>query len=183
MREAAPLVLGGAPPLFPTPRVIAVRGLPSVFQLMDFEASVLPGVRGIQARRLATLCGYEAPADICETRVPSLPAREPSWTAEAVQHGLVSCGANLHRGGGVMLPALARLCAARGSTLTYHVPPLPEWFRTLDGTHLALALATGCVDLIEHANGEEYNRARRLAAEAAGGALFVPDGGSWGDQT
>ena len=52
-------MLKPAPPLLlPTPRVVAIRGKPSAFQLLDYEVSALPGVSGIHARKVATLCGF-----------------------------------------------------------------------------------------------------------------------------
>jgi 1-aminocyclopropane-1-carboxylate deaminase len=162
--------------LLPTPRVIAVRGKhPSVFQLLDYEVSPnIRGISGIHARKLAHLCGYESASALCENDVPALPAREAQWTPQSVQMGLVSCGGMLARGGCSLLPPLARLCAARGSTLTFHTPPLPDWLRDEPTGHLAEAIATGALRLVEHATIDEYNKAR---AAAEGQPNFVPQGG------
>ena len=110
----------------------------------------MPGVCGVDARRLASLCAFESASPECETGGPPLPARAPRWTVEATERGLVSCGAMLARGGCGSLPALARVCAARGSRLVFHTPPLPMWLRDAPNGHLAAAMATGVVDLCEH---------------------------------
>ena len=85
--------LKASPParLLPKPRVIAVRGRPHVFQLLDYEVSCLPGVHGVMARKLALLCGYEGTSHLCAANVPQLPAKAPSWTPEAASRRLVTC--------------------------------------------------------------------------------------------
>lgn len=164
--------------LLPTPRVVAVRGKPRLYQLLDYEVGPydVAGVRGVHARKLACLCGYEGAHLLCETRDPPLPARAPRWTAAAADDGLVSCAGLLARGGGGALPALARLCAARGSSLTVHTPPLPSWMRTAPNGFLAAALATGVVQLIEHPSAASYQTARQAAASAPN---FVPPECAW----
>lgn len=164
------------PRLLPTPRVVAVPGRPNVFQLLDSEVSVMPGVSGLNARKLALLCGYEGDSPVCET-LPDLPAQAPRWKQDVVERGIVACSANLARGGGGLMPALARVCAARGSRLTYHTPPLPTWLRDEPTSYLATSLATGCVDLVTHSSIDEYSAFR--AAASSSSTTFVPDGGQW----
>ena len=176
--DANPAALGRQPRFLPTPRVLALRDKPSVFQLLDSEVSVIPGVYGLKARKLALLCGYEGYSEMCDVDGPTLPAPPARWTTEAASNGLVACGVNLARGGGGLMPALARVCAARGSKLTYHTLPLPEWLRDEPTSYLAAALKTGCVELVEHANTAEYN-AFRASAAATGAGNFVPHGGQW----
>ena len=164
-------------PLLPTPRVIAIRGKPRAFQLLDYEVSILPGVDGLHARKLATLCGYNGRSPLCERPLRALPARAPSWTDEAVSRGLESWGLNLGRGGSGLLPALARVCAARGSKLTFHTLPLPDWLRDEQYSYLARAEATGAVEIVEHKETADFNAYRSEAA----GPHVVPQGGQWAD--
>lgn len=96
--------------LLPTPRVIAVRGKSHVFQLLDYEVSIMPGVSGVNARKLAQLCGYHGESPLCAVN-SALPRRAPSWTADARDRGLESWGVHMARGGAGLLPALARVCA------------------------------------------------------------------------
>ena len=164
----------------PRPRIIALRNRPRTFQLLDYEVCTMPGVSGVHARKLATLCGFEGDSPLCETSLPMLPARAPRWTSEAKASGLVSCGGLLAKGGGGVLPPLARLCAARGSRLTVHTPPLPDWLRNSPNGHLELALRTGCVDVTEHGSMGEYSAAVKLADSAAATSeSFVPQGAAW----
>ena len=166
----------------PRPRIIALRNRPRAFQLLDYEVGTMGGVNGVCARKLATLAGFEGDAPVCDTSLPLLPARTPRWTADAKARGLVSCGGLLAKGGGGGLPALARLCAARGSRLTCHTPPLPDWLRKAPSGYLGLALQTGCVDLVEHPSMAAYSAAVKLAAAVAdeeGTHRFVPQGGAW----
>ena len=168
----------------PDPRVMGVRGMPHVFQLLEYEMNLpgLPDVRGLNARKLAGLLGYESISELCDTSGPPLPAREPSWTPEARERGLVAHGGHLASGGGALLPAMAQVCAARGSTLTYHTPPLPPWLTDEPRGHLEAALRTGGLRLVEHADIRSYHNTRnavRNAARAEGGHYFVPQGGTW----
>jgi len=162
--------------LLKTPRVFKIYDKPYAFQLLDYEIQTVPGVRGVHARKLATLCGYEGSSPLCETPRFPLPAQKPKWTPEATEAGLVSCGGLLARGGAAVLPPLARVCAARGSTLTYHTPPLPDWLRDEPSGNLAAALATGCLKLVEHESIASYNQAWR---SFEGQPNFVPQGGEW----
>lgn len=74
------------------------------------------------------------------------------------------------------MPALANLCAARGSRLTWHTPSLPDRVREKPSGNLGLALATGCVDLVEHSSMVDYHAA---IAAAATEPNFIPQGGAW----
>ncbi len=164
--------------LLPSPRILAVRGRPAsqaaadIFTLPDYEVTALPGVHGNKARKLATVCGYEGASPLCEVPRSALPAREPSWTDDAVQHGLVSCGGPQSN---AML-ALARVCAARSSRLTYHTAPLPKWLKESPIGNLRKALELGSMELVEHESALEYSAAKAAAASLPN---FVPTGGAW----
>ncbi len=128
--------------------------------LRDNERCVLPGVCGNKARKLASL--VEAVA---------LPR-------SLVSHGGAQSNAML---------ALARLCEARGSILTYHTKPIPSWLRTNPTGNLAAALATGSLQLVEHTSSQEYDETvdaltsdATLALLPSGSApAFVPQGAAW----
>ena len=160
--------------LLPTPRVIAVRGKSHVFQLLDYEVSIMPGVSGVNARKLAQLCGYHGESPLCAVN-SALPRRAPSWTADARDRGLESWGVHMARGGAGLLPALARVCAERGSKLTIHTLPIPPWLHKEERSIVAAALATGCVELVEHADTASFNAYRKEAA----GPHIVPMHGQW----
>jgi len=74
-----------------------------------------------------------------------------------------------------LLPALARVCAVRGSKLTYHTLPLPERLAREETSYLAMALSTGCLELVEHENTASFNAYRTKAA----GDHVVRQGGQW----
>lgn len=178
------------PSLLPPARIIAVKleapdylGIvPAtegrVFQLLDCELRLpgLPSVTGIHARKLATLCGYEANHPFCDTDRLPLPARAPAWKDSAVEQGLVASGLGLDRGGGSTLAALSAICAARGSTLRYHtvVPKAArKWLKQR---------IPGNVKLVDHASMAEYNTARKVAeADAETTSNYVPQGAAWAD--
>ena len=161
--------------LLPLPRVIAVRGKSHVFQLLDYEVSIMPGVSGVNARKLAQLCGYHGESPLCAVSNRALPRRAPSWTPDARDRGLESWGVHMARGGAGLLPALARVCAERGSKLTFHTLPIPHWLHKEERSILAAALATGCVELVEHADTASFNAYRKEAA----GPHVVPMHGQW----
>ena len=118
--EARPLgmVVAADPSLLlPLPRVIAVRGKSHVFQLLDYEVSIMPGVSGVNARKLARLCGYHGESPLCAVSNRALPRRAPSWTPDARDRGLESWGVHMARGGAGLLPALARVCAERSANV------------------------------------------------------------------
>lgn len=169
----------------PDPRIIAVRNMPRpVYQLLDYEISLpgLPGVSGLNARKLAGLWGYESVSELCDTDGPSIPARAPRWKRTARQQGIIAHGGHLANGGGALLPAMAQLCKARGTTLTYHTPPLPKWLTEEPRGHLAAALSAGSLELIEHPDMASYHAARNAAraeCKELGGHHFVPQGGAW----
>ena len=173
----------GPSPL-PNPRIISVRGMPGCFQLLDYELSLpgLPGVTGLNARKLAGLCGYESISELCDTDGPSLPAPAPRWKRTARERGIVAHGGHLANGGGALLPAMAQVCKARGTTLTYHTPPLPKWLTEEPRGYLAAALSTGSLKLVAHPDMASYHAARNAAraeSKALGGHHFVPQGGAW----
>ena len=127
-----------------------VHGLP-LFELCDYERSILPGVCGNKARKLASLCAR-----------PRLPA--------LVSHGGPQSNAML---------ALAAVAAARGTELTYHAKPLPGWLRATPTGNLAAAKGRG-MTLVEHPSAASYEAAVR-ACRARGGGGFVPQGGACPD--
>jgi hypothetical protein len=142
--------------LVPSPRqmapppVVALRSLPRVHVLRDYESCVLPGVCGNKARKLAALVS-----------MPQLPAE-----GQLVSHGGPQSNAML---------ALARIAAARGGRLTYHTTPLPRWLRDAPSGNLASALACG-MQLCEHPTRQAY--ADACAAAAANAERQAPPGGS-----
>jgi 1-aminocyclopropane-1-carboxylate deaminase/D-cysteine desulfhydrase-like pyridoxal-dependent ACC family enzyme len=138
------------------PAVVALRSLPRVHVLLDYESCVLPGVCGNKARKLAALAA--APGN-----------------GQLVSHGGPQSNAML---------ALARLAAARGGRLTYHTTPLPKWLRDAPSGNLASALACG-MQLCEHPMRQAYAEACAAAAAdakrqaAAGGCTsWVERGGA-----
>ena len=97
----------------------------------DHEISLIPGVAGNKARKLADLFAR-----------PNLPST-------LVSHGGAQSNA---------MVAIAALAAHRGVAFRYHTRPLPKWLRASPTGNLRRALGFG-MQHVEHSSADAYERA------------------------
>ena len=117
--------------LFPHVRTHAIGSSSSITVWHDHEISLIPGVAGNKARKLAELFAR-----------PNLPST-------LVSHGGAQSNA---------MVAIAAVAAHRGVSFRYHTRPVPKWLRATPTGNFRRALAMG-MDHVEHRSADAYTQA------------------------